>query len=39
MHAQDYNGSSKNPYYRSDAENNGSDDDGDRTFADIIASM
>ncbi|MDE6732648.1 MAG: flagellar hook-length control protein FliK, partial [Oscillospiraceae bacterium] len=39
MHAQDYSGSSKNPYYRSDAENNGSDDDGDRTFAEIIASM
>lgn len=39
MHAQDYNGSSKNPYYRNDAENNGSDDDGERSFAEIIASM
>lgn len=39
MHAQDYNGSSKNPYFRNDAENSDSDDDGDRTFAEIIASM
>lgn len=42
MHAQDYNGSSKNPYFRdngNNAENSDSDDDGDRTFAEIIASM
>lgn len=39
MHAQDYSGSSKNPYYRNDAENNGDEDNGDRTFAEIITSM
>lgn len=39
MHAQDYNGSSKNPYYRNDAEQGGGDEDGERTFAEIIASM
>lgn len=39
MHSQDYNGSSKNPYYRNEAEQSGGEDDGDRTFAEIIASM
>ena len=39
-YAQDYNGSSKNPYFRQDNGQNGSDEDnGDRTFADIIAAM
>lgn len=39
MHSQDYNGSSKNPYFRNDAQDNGGEDDGDRSFAEIIASM
>lgn len=39
-YAQDYNGSSKNPYFRRDEAQNGSDNnEGDRTFADIIAAM
>lgn len=39
-YAQDYNGSSKNPYFRQDnAQNSGDEDNGDRTFADIIAAM
>lgn len=37
--AQDYNGSSKNPYFRRDDENNGDEEQYDRTFADIIAAM
>lgn len=37
--AQDYNGSSKNPYYRRDDAQDSNDDKGDRTFADIIAAM
>ncbi|MDE7361255.1 MAG: flagellar hook-length control protein FliK [Oscillospiraceae bacterium] len=36
--AQDYNGSSKNPYFRND-EQNAEDNSDDRSFADIIASM
>ena len=39
MHSQDYNGSSKNPYFRNDAQDSGGEDDGERSFADIIASM
>lgn len=35
--AQDYNGSSKNPYFR--REQNAEEDAGDSSFADIIASM
>lgn len=38
-YAQDYNGSSKNPYFRQDGAQNGDDDSDDRTFADIIAAM
>ncbi len=38
-YAQDYNGSSKNPYFRRDDAQHTDDDDGDRTFADIIAAM
>lgn len=37
--AQDYNGSSKNPYYRNDNPNQDSDDDNEKSFADIIAAM
>lgn len=38
--AQDYNGSSKNPYFRrDDAQSSDDNDQADRTFADIIASM
>ena len=39
MHSQDYNGSSKNPYFRNDTQNNDGEDDGERSFAEIIASM
>lgn len=38
-YAQDYSGSSKNPYYRSDEAQNSDEENGDRTFADIIAAM
>lgn len=38
-YAQDYNGSSKNPYFRQDDAQNDDEDNGDRTFADIIAAM
>lgn len=38
-YAQDYNGSSKNPYFRRDDAQNTDDDNGDTTFADIIAAM
>lgn len=39
-YAQDYNGSSKNPYFRRDeAQNDSDNNEGDRTFADIIAAM
>lgn len=38
-YAQDYNGSSKNPYFRRDEAQNSDEDNGDRTFADIIAAM
>lgn len=38
-YAQDYSGSSKNPYYRQDDAQNSDEDNGDRTFADIIAAM
>lgn len=39
-YAQDYNGSSKNPYFRRDqAQNNDDDNEGGKSFADIIASM
>ena len=38
-YAQDYNGSSKNPYFRNDEAQDDSEDNGDRTFADIIAAM
>lgn len=34
----DYNGSSKNPYF-TQQDNNGGDDDGEQSFADIIAAM
>ena len=36
--AGDYNGSSKNPYF-TQQDNNGGDDDGEQSFADIIAAM
>ena len=36
--AQDYNGSSKNPYYRQD-ESDAEEDNNERSFADIIAAM
>lgn len=36
--AQDYNGSSKNPYYREDNKKSDDDEEG-RSFADIIAAM
>ncbi len=38
-YSQDYNGSSKNPYFRRDDAQNAEDDSDDRTFADIIAAM
>ena len=39
-YAQDYNGSSKNPYLRREnAQQNNDDDNGGKSFADIIASM
>lgn len=38
-YAQDYNGSSKNPYFRRDEAQNSDEENGDRTFADIIAAM
>ena len=39
-YAQDYNGSSKNPYFRREnAQQNNDDDNGGKSFADIIASM
>lgn len=39
-YAQDYNGSSKNPYFRRDeAQSDSDNNEGDRTFADIIAAM
>lgn len=39
-YAQDYNGSSKNPYFRREnAQHSDDDNNGDRTFADLIASM
>ena len=38
-YAQDYSGSSKNPYFRNDDAQNDDEDNGDRTFADIIAAM
>ena len=38
-YAQDYSGSSKNPYFRRDDAQNDDEDTGDRTFADIIAAM
>lgn len=38
-YAQDYSGSSKNPYFRRDDAQNDDEDNGDRTFADIIAAM
>ena len=38
-YAQDYSGSSKNPYFRQDDAQNDDEDNGDRTFADIIAAM
>lgn len=39
-YAQDYNGSSKNPYFRrDDAQQHTDDDNTDTTFADIIAAM
>ena len=38
-YAQDYSGSSKNPYYRNDDAQKNDEDNGDRTFADIIAAM
>lgn len=37
--AQDYNGSSKNPYYRNDHRNAEDNSDGDMSFAELIASM
>lgn len=37
-HAEDYRGSSKNPYRESDGQNK-SDDDDDKSFAELIASM
>ncbi|MBD5130539.1 MAG: hypothetical protein HDT43_11570 [Ruminococcaceae bacterium] len=37
--AQDYNGSSKNPYYRDDNDNAEDNSDDKSTFAEIIASM
>lgn len=37
-YAQDYNGSSKNPYYREEPQNK-PDDEGDSTFAELIAAM
>ena len=36
--AQDYNGSSKNPYYRDDKKNSDEEEDG-KSFAEIIAAM
>lgn len=38
-YAQDYNGSSKNPYFRRDEAQDSEEDDSGRTFADIIAAM
>ncbi len=37
-YAQDYNGSSKNPYYREEPQQE-TDNDGDSTFAELIAAM
>lgn len=37
--AQDYNGSSKNPYYRNDNNDSEDNSDGEMSFADLIASM
>lgn len=37
--AQDYNGSSKNPYFRDDKEKEDEDDRDGKSFADIIAAM
>lgn len=38
-YAQDYNGSSKNPYYREEQPENGGDNAEDNSFAELIASM
>lgn len=38
-HAQDYNGSSKNPYYRSETPQHDDDEAEGTTFAELIASM
>ncbi len=38
-YAQDYNGSSKNPYFTQQSQNDEADDDDEKTFADIIAAM
>lgn len=38
-YAQDYNGSSKNPYFRRDGAQHNDEEHGDTTFAELIASM
>lgn len=38
-YAQDYSGSSKNPYFRRDEAQNGEDEGDERSFAEIIAAM
>ncbi len=38
-YAQDYNGSSKNPYFTQQSQSDDADDDDEKSFADIIAAM
>lgn len=38
-YAQDYNGSSKNPYFTQQSQNDDADDGDEKSFADIIAAM
>lgn len=38
-YAQDYNGSSKNPYFTQQSQNDDTDDGDEKSFADIIAAM